>query len=132
MTSNQKTALKIIMWSILLHVALIALTILEVFIYSMAVNPGQDNRVYEQHAQQSGPYVGILAGFVFVYFVTVWLKRKTLQGDRLICFGLPVGYIILDVLILVLSGTDWMNHLTLFSISYSTKVFAGYLALKTK
>ncbi len=130
MTQNQRTFLKLGLWTIIIHVILIALTILEVFIYSTFINTGQDISVYEQHAQHSGPYVGIIAGFILIYLVAIRLKGKIENSERLICFGLPIGYILSDILLLIVSGTEWLSNWTIFSISYGTKLLAGYLAMK--
>ena len=129
MTPNLKLIPIITLWALIIHIVLIALTILEVFIYSSLFNSGQANAVYEQHAQTAGPYIGIIVGFAAVYFAALRLARKNTAAKTMICIGLPVAYILLDMLILVVSGTDWTNDLTTFSISYTTKLLAGYLAL---
>ena len=129
MTPKLKLILIITLWAFIIHIVLIALTILEVFVYSSLFNSGQPNAVYEQHAQTAGPYIGIIVGFAAIYFIALRLARKTSGTETMICIGLPVAYILLDMLILVVSGTDWTNDLTTFSISYTTKLLAGYLAL---
>ena len=130
MTQNQNIIPKLLLWTIVIHAVLIVLTISEVFIYSTFFNAGQAMAAYEQHAQKYAPYIAIIAGFAIIYVVAVRLKRKNANREELICFGLPIGYILLDVVILLMSGTDWKNNFTLFSISYTTKLLAGYLALK--
>jgi hypothetical protein len=128
MTKNVNLILKIIMWTILLHVILIALTVLEVFIYSTVFNSGQDNSVYENHAQKSGPLIAIILGFVLVYVVAARLSKANKDNIKLICIGLPIGYILLDVIIIVLSSTSFVNNFWTFGISYITKILAGFLA----
>ncbi len=130
MTQNQKTFLKLGLWAIIIHVILIALTILEVFIYSTFINSGQDKSVYEQHAQNTAPYIAIIGGFGLIYLIAIQLKGKIKSSERLICLGLPIGYILLDVLLLIVSRTDLRNNFTIFLISYLTKLLAGYLAMK--
>lgn len=130
MPERVKLFLKIIGWAVLLHVVLIALTILEVFIYSTFVNRGQDNLVYEAHAEQSGPYIGIIAGFVLTYLIAFLWSKKAPSEKRRICIGLPIAYIVIDIIILLVSGTDPSGSLLVFFISYATKLMAGYLVLK--
>jgi len=43
---NLRTWLEIVVTAVLLHVALILISIIEVFIYSMAVVPGKDQEFY--------------------------------------------------------------------------------------
>ena len=108
---------------------LILLTVLEVFIYSTFVNPGQDISLYESHAQDSGPYVGILVGFILIVVIAIRMLNRN-QGHRaLIAYGLPIGYIVVDIIILILSGIFFGDHPTVFAISYLTKIAAGQVAL---
>lgn len=131
MTPKNKLVLKILVWSFLVHVILIALTFLEVFIYSALINSGQDIQFYEQHAEVSGPYIGILVGFPLVYLMVKSLLKKNPASQKLIGFGLPLGYIFLDVIMVVLSGVVFLPYLWTFAVSYLTKLLAGYLAMKT-
>lgn len=115
----------------MLHIILIALTVLEVFIYSGFFNAGQDKLVYEQHAAKVAPYIAIIVGFILTFGIAVRLIKKNPAEKRLIGLGLPIGYILIDILILLLSGTDLLSNFWVFSISYLTKLFAGFLSLKT-
>ena len=63
--ANRALWLKLIGWAILSHIILIAISFIEVFIYSIIVNPGQEESVYNEHAAQSAPYVAIIFGFLF-------------------------------------------------------------------
>ena len=132
MSKKGKLILKIIMWAFLLHIILITLTIFEVFIYSTFINSGHDSQFYEAHAQKSGPYVAIIIGFILTYVIALRLAKKNPAEKGLICIGIPVGYIALDIIILLLmSGTDLSGSAWIFGISYTTKLLAGYAALKT-
>ena len=76
MSQNLKIFLKLGLWTIIIHVILIVLAILEVFIYSTFINSGQGRSVYDQHAQNAGPYIAIIAGFALVYLVAIRVKTK--------------------------------------------------------
>ena len=129
MTADKKIVLKLIGWSIAIHIILILSTVLEVFIYSTFINPGQDVSHYESHAQDSGPYIGIILGFIVIAIIAIRMLNRN-QGHRaLIAYGLPIAYIIVDLIILILSGIFFGDHPTVFAISYLTKMAAGQIAL---
>lgn len=130
MTKDAKLFLKIAGWAVLLHVVLIGLTILEVFVYSTFVNREQDSHVYEEHAEQSGPYIGIIVGFILTYILLLNLTKKGHEEKRKICIGIPIVYIVIDIIILIISGADLSSNLLVFGISYATKLLAGYLVIK--
>lgn len=129
---NQRTQLltRIILWSFGLHIILIVLTILEVFFYSSLINSGKEVSVYEQHAQLSGPYIGIIIGFILVFWIGRRMAKRFPSHVRLIGLGLPAGYIVLDFIIVVLTVADWMNNGWIFGVSYATKILAGYLVIR--
>ena len=130
MSQPFKLSLKLAGWAFLIHVILIALTFAEVFVYSMTINTGQPVAVYEQHAQQSGPIVGIVIGFVLVWWVARLLIAKNREGIRQISWGLPVAYIVIDIIMVVMSGTSLLSTPWIFSLSYLSKLLAGYLAAR--
>lgn len=130
MSKNLTLTFKIIGWALLLHIILMALTVLEVFIYSTFVNRGQPNQEYEKHAEQSRPYVGIIVGFVLTYTILLILTKKMPGEQRILCIALPVAYIAIDIALLLVSGAALSGNLMVFGISYATKLLAGYLVLK--
>jgi hypothetical protein len=124
--------LKILGWAVLLHGILILLTILEVFLYSLLVNPGQGNSVYEAHAQSSGPVISIVFGFFIVWWIARFMIRRNSEMTKVIGYGLPLCYIVVDIVLLVISGTEIAGNYTVFGVSYATKLAAGYIAMNSK
>ena len=119
--------LKIIGWAILIHVILILLTILEVAIYSMLINPDQAQIIYEQHAQLTGPYISIIFGIFIFFFVARKLTKKRFAKRKLIGILLPIVYIALDLLMLLAADINWSEHYLVFLVSFSTKIIASYI-----
>ena len=79
--------------------------------------------VYEQHAQASGPWVSIIAGFPIFYSASRWVARSL--PTALAMFGV---FLALDVLLLLLmGGQPAIAVLGLFGLSYATKLLACYL-----
>jgi len=122
--------LKLIGWSVLIHIFLVALSFVEVYLYSILINPGQDQSIYELHAQQSAPYISILFGIPFFYFVSRKLAKKASIPVQWIGVSLPIVYMILDAMILLAFQIDWSEHGLVFFISFVTKLGASYLGAK--
>lgn len=130
MSFNRSILLKTILWAVLSHVILVALSFLEVFIYSIVVNPGQEESVYTAHASVSAPYVSIFGGVFLFYFVARSLARRNRDQIRFIWISLPTFYVIFDLLILIPYGVDWGEHLTVFLISFGTKFLFAFLGTR--
>jgi hypothetical protein len=120
--------LKILGVAILIHVILIALSFIEVFIYSTLINPGQTKEFYEGHATKTAPYVATIAGFILMYLFVVRLNRKKETNPFLIGFALPIIYIIIDFILLASTTPDWTKQLNIPLISNFIKLLAGIIA----
>lgn len=109
--------------ALLAEVAQVIAAVLWVAIYSYVLNPGQPMTIYEQHAQASGPWVSIIAGFPIFYFASRWIAGSL--PTALALFGV---FLALDVLLLLLMG-GWsaISILLLIGLSYATKLVACYL-----
>ena len=122
--------LKIIGWALLIHIILIALSFIEVFVYSLLFNPGQEEQVYEAHAQLSAPYISIIFGMPVFYFVAMFLAKKISLKSMQIAFGLPLIYILFDLTMLIPYEVDWEKHIWVFLISFGTKILCSYFGAK--
>ena len=129
--STNLSWLKIIGWAILIHVILIAISILEVSIYSMIIYPNQEQLIYEQHAQLSAPFITIIFGIILFFFISRMLTKERYIKRKLIGISLPLAYIILDILILIISETDWNKLYLVLIISFLTKIIASYIGATT-
>ena len=129
MVAEKKLIFKVIAWSIAIHIVLIVLTILEVFVYSHLINPGKELTEYEAHAQASGPYISLIFGFILIFVIAKHLLGKYPDNRAFIGYGLPITYILVDVILLILAGTDFISNYEVFTISYLTKLGAGQAAL---
>ncbi len=118
--------LKIIGWAILIHIILITLSFIEVFIYSILINPGQDQSVYDSHAQLSAPYISIILGIPLFYIVARRMAKKHPGLEIRIAIWLAFSYMVLDFLILIPFQIDWSSHWWIFLLSFGTKLFAAH------
>lgn len=130
MSFNKSIVLKTILWAVASHVILIALSFLEVFLYSILINPGQEESVYSDHAAVSAPYVAIIGGIFLFIFIARRLAKKHPEQKKLIWISLPAFYVILDLLILLPYGVDWDDHWLSFSLSFGTKFLSAFLGTR--
>ena len=124
--STRSFWLRIIGWALLIHIILIALSFIEVFIYSAFINPGHDQAFYNAHAMQSAPYVAIIAGIPVFFFVARWFARKWPDKKISIALGLSMAYIVIDLLVLIPYGVDFGSHALVFFLSFGTKLLAAF------
>lgn len=121
-----KTWLRITAWALAIHIILIAISILEVFIYSL-LYPIQEQEYYSEHAQLTGPYISIFFGF-FIFYLVARFLTKNLQKNKLsIALLLPAIYTLMDFLIVHFSGVNWKEHLPIFLISALVKTMGSVL-----
>ena len=128
MTTNIKLPwLKLLGWAILIHIILIVLSILEVVAYSTIINPGHEQSFYEQHAQTTAPYISIIFGIILFFFISRLLVKKRYYNRQVIALALPITYIIIDIIIMLLSNSDWGQQYLAFIVSFVTKILASYI-----
>ena len=125
--------IRIVGWTVFIHMLLIALSIIEVLIYSMIIKPGQTEAFYNEHVQFSAPIVSIIFGIVLFYLVAQLLAKNRYPVRKQIAWGLPLVYIIIDIAILLFSKTDWSGQFLVLTLSFGTKFIASYLgAMRAK
>jgi hypothetical protein len=94
-----------------------------VAIYSHVLNPGQPMSVYESHAQASGPWVSIIAGFPIFYLASRWIAKSVPAA-----LALYAIFLLMDVsLMVMMAGQSTGLPFGLIGLSYSTKLLACYL-----
>jgi hypothetical protein len=121
---------KLIGLAILTMIILVIISILEVAVYSHLINPGQKITVYETHASKSAPYVSGIFGFIIFFFISrYWTKKKYDNISNLI-FQFPLIYVLIDIIVLLLSGVKWESFLVTFLIANSAKFIGSYLGYK--
>lgn len=120
--------LKIILWGAIgIHLILILLSILEVAIYSLVINPGKEESFYTEHAETTAPYVSIIFGVIIFYFVAKSIAKNNLQIWKKIGIWLALVYILTDFGILYFSSTNWSEMYLVLILSALTKLLSSYL-----
>lgn len=123
--------LRITGWALLIHILLIALSFLEVFIYSVFFNPGQEQSVYEAHAKASAPFISIIFGAPVFFVIARYLTAKNSQKFRQIAFGLSLLYILFDLLMLLPYEVNWLQHSWVFLLSFGSKMAGSFYGAKS-
>ncbi|MCD6063320.1 MAG: hypothetical protein K0R82_1231 [Flavipsychrobacter sp.] len=120
--------LKLTGMALLLHVALIICSILEVAIYSYLIVPGQDNAHYQRHAETSGPWISGLVGSLFVFLLVRRYIRSNSDRRLTYAIALPVVYMIMDIAMLLPFQINWREHLPVFLMANGAKLAASLLS----
>jgi hypothetical protein len=114
--------------ALLLHVALIICSIVEVAIYSYLIDPGHDEKYYQHHAEISGPWVSGVIGSLLVFLVVRHYIKRAADRHLTYAIALPVFYIIMDVLILLPFHINWHEHLPILLMANGAKLASSLLS----
>jgi len=123
--------LKLIGLAMLAMITLVGISVLEVAVYSYLVNPGQEMRVYDAHAEFSAPYVSGIFGFVVFFLVARYWKKKAYDHAFRLAMLFPLIYILLDISVLLLAGmVQWSGFILIFMLANGSKMLGSYLGYK--
>ena len=124
------TVLKLIGLSILTMITLVIISILEVVLYSYVINPGQEQSVYDAHAEFSAPYISGIFGFIIFFLIARYWTKKGYQDLLKLVFLFPLTYLVLDVLVLLLAKVEWSDFILIFILANGAKFLGSYLGYK--
>ncbi len=122
--------LKLIGMAFATMTTLVILSFLEVAVYSYLINPGQDQSVYEAHANLSAPYISGIFGFILFFFVTRYWKKKGYPNVLKLAILFPLIYALLDIIIITAVGVHWSEFILIFAIANTSKFLGSYLGYK--
>lgn len=122
--------LKLIGLAILTMITLVIISFLEVAVYSYVINPGQENSVYEAHAEVSAPYISGIFGFIVFFLIARHWKKKEYQNLLKLIFLFPLIYVLLDIIIITTAGVQWSDFILIFAIANAAKFLGSYLGYK--
>lgn len=119
---------KLLLAAIILHIALIAISILAGLLYSTFVNPGKDAAYYKSHAEITGPWISGIFGSVLAFVI---VKRYIMRNaNRYLAFAIlfPVIYYITDIMLLSFFPVKWSEILPVLLLSNGAKLAAALLS----
>ncbi len=127
----KKTILiKLIGLAILTMIVLVILSFLEVAVYSYLINPGQEQSVYEAHANTSAPYISGIFGFIVFFLVARYWKKKEYPNVFKLAILFPIIYILLDIIIITAADVKWSDFILIFALANTAKFLGSYLGYK--
>jgi hypothetical protein len=112
--------LKLLGLTVLTMVLLVALSFLEVAVYSYLIHPNQDPSVYDAHANHSAPYISGIFGFVLFFLVARYWKKHYVNALKLSLL-FPLVYVCFDVALITAAGVHWPDFITIFFLANSAK-----------
>lgn len=121
---------KLIGLAVLTMITLVIISFLEVAVYSYLVNPGQEERVYEAHANASAPYISGIFGFIVFFLVARYWKKKKYPDAGKRAFLFPLVYVLLDIILITAAGVKWADFIFIFAIANAAKFLGSYLGYK--
>jgi hypothetical protein len=105
----------------------VLISVLWVAVYSLVINPGQDQAYYQAYAQMSAPYSSIIAGMPLMFLAGRWIGSKFPKANSVKAALLVwLVYFLIDLTVIVAAGALAQIAL-LFTISFVTKFAAAYL-----
>jgi len=122
--------LKLIGLAILTMITLVIMSFIEVAVYSYLINPGQEQSVYEAHANASAPYISGIFGFIVFYLVARYWQKKGYQNVFKLAILFPLMYILLDIIIITAAGVKWSDFFLIFAIANAAKFLGSFLGYK--
>ncbi|GEM_PF-560774 len=105
----------------------VLISVLWVAVYSMFINPGQDEAYYQAYAQTSAPYSSIIAGIPLMFLAGRWIGSKFPKNNSVkAALFVWLVYFLIDLAVIVAAGA-LLDIALLFIISFVTKFAAAYL-----
>lgn len=105
----------------------VLISVLWVAVYSLFINPGQDEAYYQAYAQTSAPYSSIIAGIPLMFLAGRWIGSKFPKNNSVkAALFVWLVYFLIDLAVIVAAGA-LLDIALLFIISFVTKFAAAYL-----
>lgn len=124
------TILKLIGLAILTMITLVIISFIEVAVYSYLINPGQEQSVYEAHANFSAPYISGIFGFIVFFLVARYWKKKEYPNVLKLAILYLLIYVLLDIIIITAAGVKWSDFFLIFAIANTAKFLGSFLGYK--
>lgn len=122
--------LKLIGLVVLTMIILVMISFLEVAVYSYLINPGQEQSVYESHANSSAPYISGIFGFIVFFLVVRYWKKKEYPNVFKLTILYPLTYVLLDIIIITAAGVKWSDFILIFAMANAAKFLGSFLGYK--
>jgi hypothetical protein len=88
------------------EIALIALSIICVAVYSYTIHTGETQEFYNAFARASGPWVSLVAGGPVFFLIARWIRRRAPAAALGTAMAMCALYLTIEVVILLLWPSD--------------------------
>jgi len=92
--------------TLLAQLALIALSIICVAVYSYAIHTGETPEFYGEFAKVSGPWVSLIAGGPVFFLIARWIRRRARSTAFDTAMAMAGLYLALEIAVLLLWPGD--------------------------
>lgn len=120
--------IKIFAAAVIIEVALVALSILEVYVWSALQTPRPEMPACSAHANLIGPPLSAIFGALFMYLFTANYIKKNELNRLNYAVWLPTAYLLVDVAILLFYPINWLEHLPILVAATAPKYGGALLA----
>lgn len=118
--------------ALLVLIVNVLLSVLYMVVYGHLINPGHDEQFYHDHIQVAAPYCSIVAGIPLMFLAGWWVAGwKNIGRPIAAALTVWVSYAVIDLAIIMAAGAT-LDVLSLFSVSFATKLVACWLGARMR
>ena len=92
--------------TLLAELAMIALSIICVAVYSYAIHTGETPEFYSEFAKVSGPWVSLIAGGPVFFLIARWIRRRAPSAAFATAMTMAGLYLAIEIAVLLLWPGD--------------------------
>ena len=92
--------------TLLAELAMIALSIICVAVYSYAIHTGETPEFYSEFAKASGPWVSLIAGGPVFFLIARWIRRRARSAAFATAMTMAGLYLAIEIAVLLIWPGD--------------------------
>lgn len=113
--------------TLLAEIALIALSIICVAVYSYAIHTGETQEFYNAFARASGPWVSLFAGGPVFFLIARWIRRRAASAALATAMAMVGLYLTIEIAVLLLWPGDTSGAMPFVIAGLVLKVAGAWL-----
>jgi hypothetical protein len=113
--------------TLLAEIALIALSIIFVAVYSYAIHTGETPEFYRAFARVSGPWVSLIAGGPVFFLIARWIRRRAQTSAFETAMAMVGLYFAIEIAVLLLWPGDSSGALPFMIGGFVPKLAGAWL-----
>jgi hypothetical protein len=113
--------------TLMAEMALIALSIICVAVYSYAIHTGETPEFYGEFARASGPWVSLIAGGPVFFLIARWIRRRAPSAAFDTAMAMAGLYLAIEIAVLLLWPGDSSGTLPFVIGGFILKVAGAWL-----